>query len=739
MGLTMLQSLFSSSANRRTMIHNEGNLVDSLDHYIGNYRLLRLLGQGAFASVYLGEHRYLKRLAAIKVLHTVLNDRDKENFFEEARLLANLSHAHIVHVLEFAVTPKVNQIGIKRVTEYIPYLVMDFAPGNSLRAIYPAGSYLFADMVVSYVKQIAAALQYAHNKGIIHRDVKPENCLLNEQQEVMLSDFGLALFAPTPDLLSTQQMAGTLPYTAPEQLRGKPGFASDQYSLGVIAYEWLCGHRPFEGEEVDIIMQHISSPPQSLRSQNPAISQVVEEVVLKALEKNPQQRYSSVQEFANALEHASQGNKYDTTPYSHVAVRGSSSNQKKTDDVLPSFFPNFEVESVPLRETKGLWRVEEVSTSPSPVKQEQAARVRGAQRHQQWSERSVAGHKKMRMPIIVGVLLLILLVGISRTFYLKTSTTSSARPAETQTHPTVDPVTLLPPLPGAADFTVNPPGVRSMALMANQTIFQGDHSTLGPNQQIVANFFIPGSAEPGQSKEVKKQISIFIRALVTRSGNNEGYAPIDLYSNGQLIVQNFTFPGNGFQPNETGFQIPPGQLVYGKNEIKLLISHDALNKFWLYRIGISIALPSAPAVANFAVSPSTIRDMTLVTDETSFEGDRSALGTGQRVVINFFIPGSAEPGQSKEVKKQISIFIRALVTRSGDNEGYAPIDLYSNGQPIVQNFTFPGNGFQPNQTSFQIPPGQLMYGKNEVKLLVSGDARNEFWLYRMGIIFGTAY
>ncbi|HEX9131769.1 MAG TPA: protein kinase, partial [Ktedonobacteraceae bacterium] len=109
------------------------------------------------------------------------------------------------------------------------------------------------------------ALQYAHNLNVIHRDIKPENILLGSSQNVMLSDFGIALFSPSPELLSTQDMAGTLPYMAPEQLRGKPGFASDQYSLGVVVYEWLCGVRPFEGSYWQIATQHVSASPPSMR------------------------------------------------------------------------------------------------------------------------------------------------------------------------------------------------------------------------------------------------------------------------------------------------------------------------------------------------------------------------------------------------------------------------------------------------------------------------------------------
>src|SRR5205807_6931275 len=139
-------------------------------------------------------------------------------FLSEAQTLVRLRHPHIVRVLEFVIE------------QGAPVLMMDYAPGGTARQLYPRGSPLSLATVVANIKQIAAALHYAHSRNVIHRDVKPENLLLGEQQELLLSDFGLALLTPSPDELSTQEMAGTLPYMAPEQIRGKPCFASDQYS-----------------------------------------------------------------------------------------------------------------------------------------------------------------------------------------------------------------------------------------------------------------------------------------------------------------------------------------------------------------------------------------------------------------------------------------------------------------------------------------------------------------------------
>jgi predicted ATPase/serine/threonine protein kinase len=261
---------------------------------LGNYQLVGRLGQGGFAEVYLGEHIYLDTHAAIKVLQTHLTQENMEQFRAEARTIAQLEHHNIVRILEF---------GIQDTT---PFLVMSYAPGGSLRNRHPKGTPVPLSSILLYVQQVAAALQYAHNANLIHRDIKPENLLLGRNDEVLLSDFGLVLLAHSTGSLTTTEMAGTIPYTAPEQLQGKPRKASDQYALGVVVYEWLCGERPFEGTVSELIAQHLIVPPLPLREKNPTIPQAVEDVVLKALSKNPKSRFASVQAFATALERACQ-------------------------------------------------------------------------------------------------------------------------------------------------------------------------------------------------------------------------------------------------------------------------------------------------------------------------------------------------------------------------------------------------------------------------------------------------
>ncbi len=269
-------------------------MADRVGQQLGNYQLIQLLGKGTFAEVYLGGHIHLGTLAAVKMMHTQLTREDIISFRIEARIIAHLIHPNIVRVLEFGMEGENS------------YLVMDFAPGGTLRQRYPKGTTLPLLTIVSYVKQIADALQYAHDERLIHRDVKPENLLLGRRNEVLLSDFGIAVLAQSSHSQSTLNTAGTMAYTAPEQIQGKPCPASDQYSLGIVIYEWLCGTYPFSGSSaIEVAMKHLSLPPQPLHDIVPSISPTVEQVVLKALAKDPVRRFASMRDFAAALEQAS--------------------------------------------------------------------------------------------------------------------------------------------------------------------------------------------------------------------------------------------------------------------------------------------------------------------------------------------------------------------------------------------------------------------------------------------------
>lgn len=302
--------------------------------------MLRPVGRGGFADVYLGEHVYLRTQVAIKVLQAkVAGEEDLEGFLTEARTIAHLVHPHIVRVMDFGVD------------DQTPFLVMDYAPKGTLRQRHPKGERLSLFTITQYVKQIAAALQHAHDEKLIHRDIKPENMLLAKNGDVLLGDFGIALIAQSSRYQNTQDVIGTVAYMSPEQIQGKPRAASDQYSLGIVIYEWLCGDRPFHGSFTELCTQHMFASPSPLREKMPTIAPAVEQVVMTALAKDPKQRFGSIRAFANALEQASRAqeatilapNPASSPPApTPVEVRKSDLPQKATQAERPPLPPTQE-------------------------------------------------------------------------------------------------------------------------------------------------------------------------------------------------------------------------------------------------------------------------------------------------------------------------------------------------------------------------------------------------------------
>jgi serine/threonine protein kinase len=217
-----------------------------------------------------------------------------------ARFLSNVTENE-VHIKESS--------QVVEIMGGIPYLVMDYAPHGSLQQRYPLGTPVVLHLVCDYVRQIAAALTYLHGKRLIHRDVKPGNVLLGARDELFLSDFGIAVAMRGAQGTGRRVVVGTSAYMAPEQIRGEALFASDQYALGVMVYQWLCGALPFHGTSLAVRHQRLSVPPPSLRAHNLAISPAAEGVVLRALAKDPRERFESVQAFAEALDRACGGSK----------------------------------------------------------------------------------------------------------------------------------------------------------------------------------------------------------------------------------------------------------------------------------------------------------------------------------------------------------------------------------------------------------------------------------------------
>jgi outer membrane protein assembly factor BamB/tRNA A-37 threonylcarbamoyl transferase component Bud32 len=298
-------------------------MADNAGQQLGNYRLLHLIGEGGFARVYLGEHIYLKTYGALKVPKMHLNQEDLDAFLAEARRSVSLEHPHIVRVLE---------CGVEGGT--IPYFVMNYAPGGTVRRRYPKDSRLPPAIIFSYVRQIASALQYIHHKGLIHQDIKPENMLLGPHDEVLLSDFGISAVAHRTVTMSVQEVTGTARYMAPEQFQGIVRPASDQYALGVVVYEWICGTSPFNGTFAELYSQHLYVDPPSLREKVPEISPALEQVIMRALAKDPRQRFARIQDFMDALDQARQAPQmYSQTGHTFVPTLPDSNVQQDEENI----------------------------------------------------------------------------------------------------------------------------------------------------------------------------------------------------------------------------------------------------------------------------------------------------------------------------------------------------------------------------------------------------------------------
>jgi tRNA A-37 threonylcarbamoyl transferase component Bud32 len=275
---------------------------------LGGYRLLRRLSASALGEVYLAEQLSLgNRLVAVKIVPTHATPADEadaaemeERFRYEARVLARFAHPHIVTVHDSGVT------------DDALYLVMQYVPDGSLadaihgkgrvRLLLPAAPRL----AVALIQQIASALQYTHEHGIIHRDVKASNVLVQVQPDgrwhLLLADFGIARdLQATADL---RHVMGTLAYMAPEQFDGRCSAASDQYALGVLTYLLLAGHTPFQGSGIQLMHAHLSATVPDLRQLNPAVSPAMMWVVARALAKDPAARWPSVSAFSEALSEA---------------------------------------------------------------------------------------------------------------------------------------------------------------------------------------------------------------------------------------------------------------------------------------------------------------------------------------------------------------------------------------------------------------------------------------------------
>jgi len=277
----------------------------------GDYSITALLGAGGIGQVYKVEHSITKRTELMKVLAVELaSEIQIQRFEREMRVLARLSHPNIA-ALHNAVHSEKQLI-----------LLMEFIDGRTLESMLSAGR-LPIDQGIGYIRQILLALGYAHQQGVVHRDVTPANMIITAAGEVKLTDFGLSKSFGDPLLTSCGEILGSLPYLAPERLKGatQPDQRSDLYSVGAILYEHLTGHKPFGViRRLAPVLTDTEDEPQPPSQRDPSLSPQWDEIIHRALARNPEHRYRSAQEFLDAIAKVDQAPVAELLPPRHRAL-----------------------------------------------------------------------------------------------------------------------------------------------------------------------------------------------------------------------------------------------------------------------------------------------------------------------------------------------------------------------------------------------------------------------------------
>jgi eukaryotic-like serine/threonine-protein kinase len=271
-------------------------LINTL--FDGRYRILRRLGAGGMANVYLAEDEALGRRVAVKILNERYANDELfiERFNREAKSAASLSHPNIVSIYD------------RGEAEGTYYIAMEVIEGRSLKELIMTRGPLPVSVAIDYTKQILSALRFAHRNGIIHRDIKPHNVLLGAEDRLKVTDFGIAR-AGASQMTEAGSIMGTAQYLSPEQARGAPvTAASDLYSVGVVLYEMLTGQTPFNGDSpIEIAMKHLNETPKPPSAIRRGLPRELDQIVLRALAKEPEDRYQSADELAADLDRVDAG------------------------------------------------------------------------------------------------------------------------------------------------------------------------------------------------------------------------------------------------------------------------------------------------------------------------------------------------------------------------------------------------------------------------------------------------
>ena len=284
----------AAQAATATDVPRDELLQTLIETVIGEYDVYGMLGRGGMATVYLALDLALNRKVAIKVMSPALlhGDDAVARFKREAQTSAGLQHPNIIPIYAVKQTPK------------LVYFVMKYIDGRPLDSIIKEVGPLPVDMARALLSQVANALQFAHKKGVVHRDIKPANIMVDEDGQAIVTDFGIAKVSEAKGLTMTGATVGTPYYMSPEQYSGTHiTGAADQYSLGIVAYEMLTGHTPFEGESIMTVMKgHLMDAPTPITVKRADLPKNLADTIMRMLEKKPEDRFPDLTEFVKALD-----------------------------------------------------------------------------------------------------------------------------------------------------------------------------------------------------------------------------------------------------------------------------------------------------------------------------------------------------------------------------------------------------------------------------------------------------
>lgn len=286
----------------------------------GRYEIIRSIGEGGMANVYLGYDTILDRNVAIKVLRGDLSNDEKfvRRFQREALSASSLAHPNIVEMYD---------VGEDDGTYFI---VMEYVDGKTLKQLLKKRGTLTLSEAIDIMSQLTDGMAHAHDSYIIHRDLKPQNIMIKDDGQIKITDFGIAMALNATQLTQTNSVMGSVHYLPPEQASGKGcTIKSDIYSMGIIFYELLSGSLPFRGDNaVEIALKHMKEPLPSLREENPSIPQSIENIIRRATAKNPKNRYESAREMHEDLLTALDDSRMNEEPYQYKYPENESEAKK---------------------------------------------------------------------------------------------------------------------------------------------------------------------------------------------------------------------------------------------------------------------------------------------------------------------------------------------------------------------------------------------------------------------------